>query len=108
MIIRTPPLVENNVNIALYCFLPQFNQKKTGCDEYVVRFPNPLVPGTSIYISVGEPDYEYVEDLLNVASKNPSKYPFDEKYSKKYLEDICSMEGWSNKKAILNFFLGMT
>ena len=33
-----------------------------------------------------------------------TKYPFDEKDGKKYLEDICSMKGWSDKKAILNFF----
>ena len=40
---------------------------------------------------------------MNVASKNLAKYPFDEKYGKKYLEDICSIKGWSDKKAILNF-----
>ena len=36
--------------------------------------------------------------------KNPAKYPYDEKYGKKYLEDICSMKGKSDKNAILNFF----
>ena len=54
-------------------------RKKTGCDEYP-------------------------ENQLNVASKNLAKYPFDEKDGKKYLEGICSMKGWSDKKAILNFF----
>ena len=37
------------------------------------------------------------------ASKNFAKYPFDEKDGKKYLEYICSMKGWSDKIAILNF-----
>ena len=37
-------------------------------------------------------------------SENLAKYPLDEKYGKKYLEDICSMNGWSDKKAILSFF----
>ena len=42
-------------------------------------------------------------------SENLAKYPLDEKYGKKYLEDICSMNGWSDKKAILSFFfLGTT
>ena len=40
-----------------------------------------------------------------MASKNLAKYPFDEKDGKKYLVDICSMKGWPDKKAILNFFL---
>ena len=40
-----------------------------------------------------------------MASKNLAKYPLDEKDGKKYLEDICSMKGISEKKAILNFFL---
>ena len=38
-----------------------------------------------------------------MASKNLAKYPFDEKYGEKYLEGICSMKGWSDKRAILNF-----
>ena len=42
---------------------------------------------------------------LNLASMNLAKYLFDEKIGKKYLEDICSMKGWSDKNAILNFFL---
>ena len=75
---RDSQLVENNVNVALYCFLNS-NQKKTGCDEYV-------------------------DDQLNIASKNLPKYPFHEKYGKKYLEDICSMNGWSDKNSILSFF----
>ena len=47
---------------------------------------------------------EYVEDQLNVASKNFAKYLFDDTDGKRYLEDICSMKGWSGKDAILNFF----
>ena len=47
---------------------------------------------------------EYVEDQLNVASKNFAKYLFDDTDGKRYLEDICSMKGWSEKNAILNFF----
>ena len=39
------------------------------------------------------------------SSKNLAKYLFDEKIGEKYLEDICSMKGWSDKNAILNFFL---
>ena len=54
-------------------------RKKTGCDENV-------------------------EDQLNVASKNLAKYSFDDKDGRKYLEDICSLNGWSDKKAILSFF----
>ena len=54
-------------------------RKKTGCDEYV-------------------------EDQLNVGNKNFAKYPFDDTDSKRYLEDICSMKGWSDKDAILNLF----
>ena len=57
-------------------------EKKTGCDEYV-------------------------EDQLNVANKNLTKYLFHDKDGKRYLEDICSMKGWSDKKAIWIFFLGM-
>ena len=55
------------------------NQKKTGYDEYV-------------------------EDQLNMASKSFAKYPFGEKDGKQYLEDICAMSGWSDKKTILYFF----
>ena len=33
---------------------------------------------------------EYLEDQLNVASKNRIKYPFDEKDGKKYLGNICN------------------
>ena len=33
---------------------------------------------------------EYVEDQLNVASKNFAKYLFDDTDGKRYLEDICS------------------
>ena len=51
---------------------------------------------------------EYVEDHLNVANKNFAKYLFDNRDGKRYLEDICSMKGWSDKNAILNFFLGTT
>ena len=47
---------------------------------------------------------EYVEDQLNVARKNPPKYPFNEKGGNKYLEDISSIDSWSDKKAILSFF----
>jgi len=47
---------------------------------------------------------EYVEDQLNMARKNLANYPFDEKDSNKYLKDICSMNGWSDKNAILSFF----
>ena len=47
----------------------------------------------------------YVQDQLNLGNKNLAKYLFDEKIGKKYLEDICSMKGWSDKNAILNFFL---
>ena len=46
---------------------------------------------------------EYVEDQLNVACKNLASF-FYEKIGKQYLEDICSMKGWSDKNAILNFF----
>ena len=42
---------------------------------------------------------------VELASKNLAKYLFDEKIGKKYLEGICSMKGWSDKNAILNFFL---
>ena len=38
-------------------------------------------------------------------SENLAKYPLDEKYGKKYLEDICSMKGWSGYFEL--FFLGM-
>ena len=48
------------------------------------------------------------EDQLNVARKKLAKYLFDEKDGNKYLEDICSMNGWSDKDAILIFFLGTT
>ena len=51
---------------------------------------------------------KYDEDQLKVARKNLTKYLFDEKDGNKYLEDICSMNGWSDKKAILSFFLGTT
>ena len=44
------------------------------------------------------------EDQLNVARKNLAKYLFDEKDGNKYLEDICSMNGWSDINAILSFF----
>ena len=37
----------------------------------------------------------YVEDQLNVANKNFAKYLFDDTDGKRYLEDICSMKGWS-------------
>ena len=47
---------------------------------------------------------EYVADQLNVAGKNFAKYLFDDTDGKGYLEDICSMKGWSGKNAILNFF----
>ena len=50
---------------------------------------------------------EYVEDQLNVASKNLASF-FYEKIGKQYLEDICSMKGWSDNNAILNFFLRTT
>ena len=43
-----------------------------------------------------------------MACKNLAKYLFDEKIGKKYLKDICSMKEWSDKNAILNFFLGTT
>ena len=76
---RDSQLVENNVNIALYCFL----NKKTGFDEYV-------------------------EDQWNVASKISPNIRLMNNMEKKYLEDICSMKGLLSKKAILNFFLGMT
>ena len=50
---------------------------------------------------------KYVEDQLNVARKNLAKYPFDEKDGHKYLEDICPMNGWSDKKKLFGaFFLG--
>ena len=39
-----------------------------------------------------------------MASKNFAKYLFDDTDGKRYLEDICSMKGWSDKNAILNFF----
>ena len=39
-----------------------------------------------------------------MASKSFAKYPFGEKDGKQYLEDICAMSGWSDKKAILNSF----
>jgi len=39
-----------------------------------------------------------------MARKNLANYPFDEKDSNKYLKDICSMNGWSDKNAILSFF----
>ena len=39
-----------------------------------------------------------------MASKNFAKYLFDDTDGKSYLEDICSMKGWSDKNAILNFF----
>ena len=55
------------------------SEKKTGCDEYLV-------------------------DQLKVASKNFAKYPFDDKDGKKYLEDICSMKAWSDKKNYFEFF----
>ena len=35
---------------------------------------------------------EYVEDQLNVASKNFAKYLFDDTDGKSYLEDICSLK----------------
>ena len=35
---------------------------------------------------------------------NLAKYLFYEKDGNKYLEDICSMNGWSDKNAILSFF----
>ena len=41
---------------------------------------------------------------MNVARKNLAKYPFDEKDGNKYLEDICSMHGWSDRNAILTSF----
>ena len=41
-----------------------------------------------------------------MGSKNLAKYLFDEKDGKQYFEDICSMNSWSDKKAILNFFIG--
>ena len=41
---------------------------------------------------------------MNVPSKLLSKYPFDDKDGKTYMENICSMKGWSNKNVILNFF----
>ena len=41
-----------------------------------------------------------------MASKNLAKYLFDGKDGKKYLEDICSMKGWSDTKVILTFYLG--
>ena len=41
---------------------------------------------------------------MNVASKNFAKYLFDDTDGKRYLEDICSMKGPSEKNAILNFF----
>ena len=58
-------------------------RKKTGCDEYI-------------------------EDELNVASKSLPKYSFHDKDDKRYLEDICSVNGWSGKKAILNFFSALS
>ena len=36
--------------------------------------------------------------------KKLAKYPFDEKDGDKYLEEICCMNGWSDKNAILSFF----
>ena len=39
-----------------------------------------------------------------MARKNLANYPFDEKDGNKYLKDICSMNGWSDKNAILSFF----
>ena len=51
---------------------------------------------------------KYVEDQLNVASTNLAKYLFDEIDGKQYFEDICPMNGWSDKKAILNFFIDAT
>ena len=47
---------------------------------------------------------KYVEDQLNVARKNLAKCPFDEKDGNKYFEDICSLNGWSDKNAVLSFF----
>ena len=42
-----------------------------------------------------------------MAGKNFAKFFIDEKIPKQYLEDIIgSMNGWSDKKAILVFFLG--
>ena len=60
----------------------------------------------TICISIGKETgcNEYVEDQLNVARKKLAKYPFDEKDGKKYLKDICSMNGWTDKNAILSFF----
>ena len=43
-----------------------------------------------------------------MASKNFAKYLFDDTDGKIYLEDIFFMKGRSDKKAILNFFLGTT
>ena len=79
---RDSQLVENNVNVALYCFLNS-NQKKTGCDEYV-------------------------EDQLNVANKNLFKYPFDEKYGKNIWQIFVLWKARRAKKLFWTFFLGMT
>ena len=42
---------------------------------------------------------------MNVAGKNFAEFFIDEKIPKQYLEDIGSRNGWSDKKAILFFFL---
>ena len=46
---------------------------------------------------------EYVEDQLKIARKNLAKYPLDEKDGNKYLEHICSMNGWSDLKFVKYF-----
>ena len=43
-----------------------------------------------------------------MADKNFAKYLFDDTDGKRYSEDICSMKGWSDKNAILEFILSMT
>ena len=39
---------------------------------------------------------EYTEDELKVSGKSLAKYPFHDKEFKRYLEDICSVNGWSD------------
>ena len=39
---------------------------------------------------------EYTEDELNVGSKSLAKYSYHDKDGERYLEDICSVNGWSD------------
>ena len=48
-----------------------------------------------------------VHCTMPLPRKNLANYPFDEKDGKQYLEDLCSMKGWSDRKLFWTFFLGM-